>query len=101
MGAVFEAAMVGEIGGVLGRDHELVADVWAGGQPFSDPCLGLLGLVVVGRVNEIAALGVKEIEHFKGTFFVHFTHETFPAEEVSREMQLGGDWFGRNPSRSI
>ena len=66
-------------GGELGGDDHLVAHA-ALREPFADPLLGLLVLVVVGRVDEVAALGVEEVHHFEGRLFVAFAHHALPVE---------------------
>ena len=46
--------------------------------PLAKPFLRLLILVVVGRINEVAAGVVVCVEELKGLFLVHGAHETLP-----------------------
>ena len=57
--------------GEFGSEDDLVA-VLAGVHPFAEPLLRLFALVLVGGVNEVAAVFEKEVEHRKGGFFVAF-----------------------------
>ena len=68
------AAVVGVAGGELGGDDHLVAQA-AGGHPFADPLLRLLGLVVVGGVDEIASLLVEIVEKRECVVFADWAHE--------------------------
>lgn len=72
---VVEAAVGSIVGGVLGSDHHCVASLRVGGQPFADPSLGLLRLVVVGGIDEVPTFGVEVIQYFEGPFLGHFAHE--------------------------
>ena len=51
-----------EAGCVFRCEDHLVAKIGLGVEPFADPCLGLLVLVVVGCVDEVAALGMEIVE---------------------------------------
>lgn len=51
----------GEAGGVFGCEDHLVAETGLGVEPFADPDFGLLVLVVVGCVDEVAALGMEVV----------------------------------------
>lgn len=62
-----------EVGRVLGGDDHLVADA-AFLHPLADPLLRLLILVVVGRVDEVAALLVVEVQDALGCFLVASAH---------------------------
>lgn len=46
--------------------------------PFPEPLLRLPGLVVHGSVNEVAALFIKVVQHFKGGLFAAFAQERLP-----------------------
>lgn len=73
-----------EDGGVLGGDDHLVADA-ALPHPLADPDLGLLVLVVVGRVDEVAALAVEVVEDALGRRLVARPHVVRPlGPEVHR-----------------
>ena len=75
---VVVALVVGVAAGVLGCYDHLVAEPRAGCHPLPDPHLGLLVLVIVGRVDEIASLGVEVVEEFEDIFLAHGTHERTP-----------------------
>ena len=47
--------------------------------PFAKPHLGLLVLIVVGRVNEIATGFVVGVEKLEGLFLAHGAHEIRPS----------------------
>ena len=64
--------------GVFGGDDHLVAEA-PRLEPLSDPDLRLLRLVIVGRVDEVAALRVVIVENLENCLFSHFTHEGIPA----------------------
>ena len=63
------ASVVGVAGGVFRGDDHLVAETGLRGKPFANPSLGLLVLVVVGCVDEIAALTVEEVEEREDFIF--------------------------------
>ena len=67
----------GKRGGELGGDDHLIA-ILALGHPLSDPRFALFVLVVVGRVDEVAAVLIEEIEHLKGSLLVAFAQELLP-----------------------
>lgn len=64
-------------------DNHLVAQAGVAMKPFSDPALGLLILVIIGRIDEVAALRVEEVEEFEDGFFSHSTHHATPGESIS------------------
>lgn len=51
----------------LSRDDHLITDT-ALFRPLTNQLLGLAGVVVVGRVNEVAAEAMKGVEQRKGIF---------------------------------
>lgn len=59
------------------NDH-LIAEAGAGLQPFANPLLGLLVLIIVGGINEDAALRVKVVEELEHGVFAHYTHKALP-----------------------
>lgn len=61
----------------LGRDDHLVAHA-ALLHPFADPLLGFFVLVVIGRVDEVAALRVEVVHHFKSRLLVAFSQHSLP-----------------------
>ena len=61
------------IGGVFGRDHHLIAVV-ALLHPGADPLLGLLKLVIVGRVEEVTSLLKEVVEDFLGGLLITGSH---------------------------
>ena len=71
---VVVAPVVGVAGGEFGGDDHLVAQA-AGGHPLADPLFGLLILVVVGGVDEVAALLVEVVEKGEGLVFADWAHE--------------------------
>lgn len=62
-----------EAGSKFGGDDHFVA-IFVLGHPFSDPGFALFVLVVVGRVNEVTAVIIEEIEHGEGGLLVTFAH---------------------------
>lgn len=79
-------AFVGLVAGCEFRsDDHLVSKAFGfGGEPFADPDLGLLGLVVAGCINEVAALAVEEIEDTEDVGFRHRAHHVGPADRLLR-----------------
>jgi hypothetical protein len=71
-----------EVGGVLGRNNHLVA-VTAFLHPFSNPALGFLELVIVGRVDEVTSILVEEIQDLLCLFLIAMPHVILPIDEVS------------------
>ena len=63
--------------GELGGEDDLVA-VLAGFHPFAEPFLGFLHLVVVGGVDEVAAVVEEVVEDFERGFLVAFAQEFGP-----------------------
>lgn len=92
---VLRRMLAPEARGELGGDYHLVA-ILALLQPFADPCLGLLVLVlrqkvrigprlvhlrwtnIVRCVDEVAALFVKVIQHSECSLLVTLAHELSP-----------------------
>ena len=64
-------------GGEFGSEDHFVA-VLALLQPFADPCLAFLALVVVGGVNEVTTIVVEEVEHGEGGLLCAFSQSLFP-----------------------
>lgn len=77
------AAPIGNLAGaVAGRHRVLGANdhfltVSAGGHPLADPVFALAVLVVVGCVDEVAALVDEEVEELEGLFFGTVAEECF------------------------
>ena len=66
-------------GGEFGGDDHLVSEAFRfGREPFADPLLRLLGLVIAGCINEVAALAVEVIEDSKDFGFRHGAHHVGP-----------------------
>ena len=63
--------------GVLGCENYVVT-ILTLLHPFANPRLGLLVLVVVGRVDEIAAGIIVSIEELEAVVFRHAAHEALP-----------------------
>lgn len=77
--------------GEFGRNHHLVA-VFALGHPLADPRLALLVLVIVGRVDEVAAVFDEGVEEGEGLRFVHAAHAVLPGFADGHGAQAeGGD----------
>ena len=75
---VVVAFITRECSGVFCRKHHLVTKTGARLKPFADPHFGLLVLVIVCRVNEVAALVMEIVKEFKNGFFLHGAHHTGP-----------------------
>ena len=82
----FVEALVGLVAGCEFRsdDHLLPEAFGFGSEPFADPDLGLLGLVVAGCIDEVAALIVEEIEHGEDLAFRHGAHHVGPTDQRLR-----------------
>lgn len=78
-----------ETGGEFGGDDHFVA-VLAAGHPFTDPGFALFVLVVVGGVDEVAAVGVEVVEDAEGGFLAAFAHELFVG--VAEVHGAEADW---------
>ena len=77
-------ALVGSEGaGVFCGDDHLIAQTRARDEPFTYLKFGLLGLVVIGRIDEIAALLVEEFEQLEDFRFAQSTHERGPGGSCS------------------
>ncbi len=72
----------GEGGTVFSRNDNLIAEVRAGVEPFADPEFGLLRLIIVRCVDEVAALIVVIVEDLERFLLGHFTHKGVPEEFV-------------------
>ena len=69
---------------ILRRNDHLVTEMRPFGmQPFTDPALGLLVLVVVGCVDEVAALGVEIVKEFEDLFFGYGAHKPALLSRIS------------------
>lgn len=66
------------IRGVLGCNHHLVP-ILTSGHPFTDPRFALPSLIVVGRVDEVAAVLVEVVQHFKCGLLVTFAQDVLPS----------------------
>lgn len=87
--------LVGLIGGgeFGGNDHLVAVGPLA--HPVPDPGLGLLGLVVGGGVDEVAALGFEKVEDLKGGRLVAGAEEGGPRGAKGHAAQAeGGDAHG-------
>ncbi len=72
-------AFVSREGGRVFRcDDHLVTKTWVRVEPFADPHLRLLVLVVAGCVDEVAALGMEVVQQFKDRFFGHSSQVSGP-----------------------
>ena len=67
-----------EAGCVFRCEDHLVTKTGLGMEPFADPHLRLLVLVVVGCVNEVAALGMEVVQQFKDGFLGHGSQHLAP-----------------------
>ena len=67
-----------EASGVFGSDDHFVTDARVFMQPFANPHFGLLGLVVVGGIDEVAALAVKVVEQLEYRLLRHCSQEATP-----------------------
>ena len=79
-------ALVGLVAGCefRGDDHLLPEAFRFRSEPFADPDLGLLGLVIAGCIDEVAALVVEEIEHAEDVLFRHGAHHVGPTDRNFR-----------------
>ena len=76
--------------GEFGREDNLVA-VLPRFHPFAEPGFGLLHLVIVGRVDEVAAVLEEVVEHLEGGVLVAFAEEFGPGvAEVHGAEAEGG-----------
>lgn len=79
------------IGGEFCGEDDLVA-VFAGGHPFADPGFGLLVLVVVCCVYEVAAGSGEGVEEGEGLLFAYAAHSAAPGVADGHCAELeGGD----------
>ena len=67
-----------EAGRVFRCDDHLVTKTWTRMEPFADPHLRLLVLVVVGCIDEVSALGMEIVQQFKDRFFGHSSQHAGP-----------------------
>ena len=63
--------------GEFGSEDDFIA-VATLGHPFAEPDFGRFTLVIVGGVDEVAAVRVKVVEDFERGLLVAFAHEAFP-----------------------
>ncbi len=88
-GDVYGLGLIGR--GKFGGEDHLVA-VPPRGHPLAEPGLRLLALVVVGGVEEVAAVRDEAVEHGEGGFLVAFAEEAGPGvAKVQGAETEGGD----------